>query len=211
MNYFLVDYENVRTDGIKDLKGVQEGDVMVVFYSENCKNITLDVLDSIIALKLKYSSFKVKVGTKNALDFQLTSYLGYLIGQGGMDTNYYIVSDDKGFEVVADFWKEQGIVVSCISLKAPVAVPKKEATKETKKAEPKKKKSKVSSKDLATLDEIKTLIGKDNEPAEVLKVFNQYKTKVAINNGLVKHFKDTKKVSEIYKKLKPLLKTKNKS
>ena len=210
MNYFLVDFENVRTDGIKDLKGVQEGDVMVVFYSENCKSITLDVLDSIIALKLKYSSFKVKVGTKNALDFQLTSYLGYLIGQGGMDTNYYIVSDDKGFEVVADFWKEQGISVSCISLKAPVAVPKKESTKETKKAEPKKK-SKVSSKDLATLDEIKMLIGKDNEPAEVLEIFNQYKTKVAINNGLVKHFKDTKKVSEIYKKLKPLLKAKNKS
>lgn len=210
MNYFLVDFENVRTDSIKDMKGVQEGDAMVVFYSENCKSITLDVLDSIIALKLKYSSFKVKVGTKNALDFQLTSYLGYLIGQGGMDTNYYIVSDDKGFEVVADFWKEQGIDVSCISLKGPVSAPKKEATKETKKAEPRKK-SKVSSKDLATLDEIKTLIGKDNEPADVLKIFNQYKTKVAINNGLVKHFKDTKKVSEIYKKLKPLLKTKNKS
>ena len=210
MNYFLVDFENVRTDVIKDMKGVQEGDAMVVFYSENCKSITLDVLDSIIALKLKYSSFKVKVGTKNALDFQLTSYLGYLIGQSGIDTNYYIVSDDKGFEVVADFWKEQGISVSCISLKEPVAVPKKEATKETKKTEPKKK-SKVSSKDLATLDEIKALIGKDNEPTEVLKIFNQYKTKVAINNGLVKHFKDTKKVSEIYKKLKPLLKTKNKS
>ena len=210
MNYFLVDFENVKTDGIKDLKGVQEGDAMVVFYSENCKSITLDVLDSIIALKLKYNSFKVKVGTKNALDFQLTSYLGYLIGQSGMDTNYYIVSDDKGFEVVADFWKEQGIDVSCISLKGPVSAPKKEATKETKKAEPKKK-SKVSSKDLATLDEIVTLIGKDNEPAEVLKIFNQYKTKVAINNGLVKHFKDTKKVSEIYKKLKPLLKAKNKS
>lgn len=210
MNYFLVDFENVRTDGIKDMKGVQEGDAMVVFYSENCKSITLDVLDSIIALKLKYSSFKVNVGTKNALDFQLTSYLGYLIGQSGIDTNYYIVSDDKGFEVVADFWKEQGIDVSCISLKGPVSAPKKEATKETKKAEPKKK-SKVSSKDLATLDEIKTLIGKDNEPADVLKIFNQYKTKVAINNGLVKHFKDTKKVSEIYKKLKPLLKTKNKS
>lgn len=210
MNYFLVDYENVRTDGIKDLKGVQEGDAMVVFYSENCKSITLDVLDSIIALKLKYSGFKVKVGTKNALDFQLTSYLGYLIGQSGIDSNYYIVSDDKGFEVVADFWKQQGISVSCISLKEPVAVPKKEATKETKKTEPKKK-SKVSSKDLATLDEIKALIGKDNEPVEVLKIFNQYKTKVAINNGLVKHFKDTKKVSEIYKKLKPLLKNKNKS
>ena len=70
---------------------------------------------------------------------------------------------------------------------------------------------KVSSKDLATLDEIKTLVGKDNEPNEVLSIFNQYKTKVAINNSLVKHFKDTKKAGELYKTLKPLLIEKNKS
>lgn len=211
MNYYLVDFENVRTEGIKDLKGVQEGDAMIVFYSENCKSTTLDVLERIIALNLKYTSFKVKVGTKNALDFQLTSYLGYLIGQNGMDINYYIVSDDKGFEIVADFWREQNVSVNCISLKDQTPAPKPSVPEETKKAEPKEKKSKVASKDLATLEEIKTLIGKNNEPAEVLKVFNQYKTKVAINNGLVKHFKDTKKVSEIYKKLKPLLKAKNKS
>lgn len=211
MNYYLVDFENVRTEGIKDLSGVQKGDAIVIFYSENCKNITLDVLDNIFALELKYSSFKVNVGSKNALDFQLSSYLGYLIGQNGMKNNYYIVSNDKGFEIVADFWREQNVSVSCISLKDQTPAPKPSVPEETKKAEPKEKKSKVSSKDLATLEEIKTLIGKNNEPAEVLKVFNQYKTKVAINNGLVKHFKDTKKVSEIYKKLKPLLKAKNKS
>lgn len=218
MNYYLVDFENVRTDGIKDLKGVQEGDAMIVFYSENCKSTTLDVLEKIIALNLKYTSFKVKVGSKNALDFQLTSYLGYLIGQGGENTKFYIVSEDKGFETVADFWREQNVSVSCISLKdqtpAPkpsVPAPKPSAPKEIKKNEPKEKKSKVASKDLATLEEIKTLIGKSNEPAEVLKVFNQYKTKVAINNGLAKYYKDSKKASEVYKKLKPLLKSKNKS
>lgn len=37
MNYFLVDFENVRTDGIKDLYGVNEGDEIVIFYSDNCK------------------------------------------------------------------------------------------------------------------------------------------------------------------------------
>ena len=36
-------------------------------------------------------------------------------------------------------------------------------------------------------------------------------SKVAINNGLVKKFKDTKRASAIYKKLKPMLKEKNKS
>lgn len=202
-----MDFENVRTDGIRDLKGVTEGDSMFVFYSENCKSITLDIIDKIVALKLKYSGFNVKVGTKNALDFQLASYLGYLIGKEGTDANYYIVSDDKGFEVVADFWKAQNISVNCISLKESSP---KTPQKGKKKVIPTRK-SKVSSKDLATLEEVITFIGKDNEPSEVLKIFNQYKTKVAINNGLAKHFKDSKKASEIYKKLKPLLKSKNKS
>lgn len=211
MNYYLVDFENVGTEGIKGIKGVKKGDAMIVFYSENCKSTTLDVLDKIITLNLKYTSFKVKVGSKNALDFQLTSYLGYLIGQGSADTKFYIVSEDKGFETVADFWREQNISVSCISLKDQTPAPKPPTPKETQKAEPKENKSKVASKDLATLEEIRTLIGKNNAPAEVLQVFNQHKTKVAINNGLAKYYKDSKKASEIYKKLKPLLKSKNKS
>ena len=43
MNYYLVDYENVRADGVKDLKGVSRGDAIILFYSEQCKNISLDV------------------------------------------------------------------------------------------------------------------------------------------------------------------------
>lgn len=205
MDYYLVDFENVGTDGIKDVKGVKEGDTMVIFYSENCKNTTLDVLDNIVSLKLKYSSFKVRVGTRNALDFQLTSYLGYLIGQGGADASYHIVSEDKGFEVVAEFWQEQNVDVDCISLK------EKPPVQQPKNAESKQKKSKVQDKDLATLGEIKNLIGKSSETEEVLKIFNQYKTKQAICNGMSKYFKDSKKASEVYKKLKPLFKAKNKS
>ena len=217
MNYYLVDFENVKIDGLKDMKGVGEGDSMIIFYSENCKSITLDVIDSIMALKLDYSSFKVKVGSKNALDFQLTSYLGYLIGKYGSDAVYHIVSEDKGFAFVADFWKEQNINVDCISLKNPAPAKKKEAVKaEPKKAEAKKttsekKKNKIPNENLATLDEITALIDKKNQPEAVLKIFNQYKSKTAINNALVKLFKDTKKAGEIYKLLKPLIQSKNKS
>lgn len=209
MNYYLIDFENVRTDGIKKLKEIREGDALIIFYSENCKNITLDVLDIIGELNLKYSSYKVKVGTKNALDFQLASHLGFLIGQGKKDAKYYIVSDDKGFDVVADFWRSQNVSVNCVSIKETEE--KKETAKAADNTTGKKKKSKVSSKDLATLEEINALIGNENEPDEVLKIFNQYKTKQAICNAMSKHFKDSKRASAIYKMLKPLLKSKNKS
>lgn len=209
MNYYLIDFENVRTDGIKDLKGVSEGDAIILFYSEQCKNISLDVIDSIMKLKVQYSSFKAKVGTKNALDFQLAAHLGYLIGQGNnQESKYYIVSNDKGYDCLCDYWKELDAVVERISLSEDVPEVK-AATKAP--AQLNKNKSKVKASDMATIDEMKKLLSQGDMPEEVLKIFNQYKTKVAINNGLAKHFKDSKKASAIYKKLKPLLKEKNKS
>ena len=209
MNYYLIDFENVRTDGIKDLKRVSEGDAIILFYSEQCKNISLDVIDSIMKLKVQYSSFKAKVGTKNALDFQLAAHLGYLIGQGNnQESKYYIVSNDKGYDCLCDYWKELDAVVERISLSEDVPEVK-AATKAP--AQLNKNKSKVKASDMATIDEMKKLLSKDDMPKEVLNIFNQYKTKVAINNGLAKHFKDSKKASAIYKKLKPLLKEKNKS
>lgn len=216
MNYYLVDFENVRADGLKDLKDMQKGDTMIVFYSENCKNITLDILNDIISLNLKYNSFKVKVGTKNALDFQLSSYLGYLIGNNDTtDTYYYIVSNDKGYDCLCSFWKELSVNVKRITTlpddKTVSTINTKPKATKPSTTTPKKKTSKVKASDMATLEEMKQLLSNDEQPAEVLRIFNQYKTRVSINNGLAKKFKDTKKASSIYKKLKPLLKEKHKS
>ena len=109
MNYFLVDFENVQANGVVKLQKIQEGDSLIVFYSENCKNVNacLDFLDKVFSLNLKYKSFKVDVGTKNALDFQLVSYLGYLIAQGRTTDRYYIVSNDTGLILLFVFGKQK--------------------------------------------------------------------------------------------------------
>ncbi|SES89811.1 hypothetical protein SAMN02910413_1165 [Pseudobutyrivibrio sp. C4] len=207
MNYYLIDYENVHAEGFKVLNGMTADDTVIIFYSDNSKNITFDILEPLMSSNTKLKCFKVNVGTKNALDFQLTSYLGYLLGQEGVNGNYYIVSDDNGFDVALEFWKRLNYSVNRITVKSkeigeqPIAI----------KATAKKKKSKVSSKDIASLAEITALIGNNNEPNEVLTIFNKYKTKQAICNGMAKYFKDSKRTSDVYKKLKPLLKSKNKS
>ena len=48
---------------------------------------------------------------KNGLDFQLVSYLGYLLKSAGK-TEYIIISNDMGYDCVIHFWKEQGYKVS---------------------------------------------------------------------------------------------------
>lgn len=210
MNYYFVDFENVRTDGIKNMTGLQAADEVLIFYSEQCKNISLDVFSNLTKMDVATSCFKVNVGTKNALDFQLASYLGYRICNGNDNSSYYIVSNDKGFDCICDFWKEQNKNVNRISFSESVNIENKVAVAPADSGS-KKKKSKVNSKDLVTIDEIKKYLAKDDKPEEVLVIFNQYKTKQAICNGLAKKFKDSKRASAIYKKLKPLLKEKNKS
>lgn len=204
MKYYLVDYENVKTDGLKDLTGVKAEDVVILFYSDQCKNITLDIMDRMVKRNIKFSFCKVTTGVKNALDFQLSSHLGYLIGKD-KEAKYYIVSNDKGYDCLCEYWSKQNITVERITFKGKESQGKTSDKKETK------KKSKVEESDIASLEEITNLLSDKDEPDVVLNIFNQYKTKQAICNGMSKHFKDSKRTSAIYKKLKPLLKEKHKS
>ena len=60
---------------------------------------------------------KVAVGTKNALDFQLATYLGYLICEQqreGIHPDYFIVTKDNGFTSLMVYWKAQGVPVRII-------------------------------------------------------------------------------------------------
>ena len=47
MNCFLVDFENIKTNGIKNLVNMSAGDEVIIFYTEQCKGITLDVIENI--------------------------------------------------------------------------------------------------------------------------------------------------------------------
>lgn len=194
LNHYLIDFENVGGNGIKNLTGMTGEDVVDVFYSEKCRNIPLDIIRDITKQNIMIAYHKVHVGEKNALDFQLSSYLGYLIGYENKPTNYYIVSNDRGYDCLCAYWKNKKKRVKRIGSVEPVN----------------KEKNNSPSQNHATLKEIRTLVGEKNKPEEVLKIFNQHKTKVAIHNGLVKIFRDTKRARAIYKKLKPPLETKHK-
>ena len=200
MNYFLVDFENVNTDGVTDFVKVSEGDAVTIFYSEQCNGITLDVIEDITKNKGSLNCYKAKTGTQHALDFQLSSYLGYLIGKGAEDAKYHIVSHDKGYDCLCDYWKEQGVAVDRIGANEPVM-----------NLQTPKKKNKVKTSKRATIEEIKKYLADEDAPEEILTIFNQNKTKQAICIGMSKKFRDSKRTSAIYKKLKPLLKEKRKS
>ena len=210
MDYYLIDYENVGTSGLKKVVDLaKKEDIISIFYSENCKYIALDTIESIIEKGIKFCCYQVTTGTSNALDFQLSSFLGYLISKEGSKIKYRIVSNDKGFDCVCDFWKKQSKAVERIGTQT--STEKEKLVETTSNQTSSKKKSSVASNDLATLEEIKKVLSKKDAPEVVLDIFNTYKTKQAICNGISKHFKDSNKTGNVYKKLKPLMKAKNKT
>ena len=142
MAYYLVDYENVKADGMCGVDQLGKKDVVCIFYSENASTLTFGLHENLNRSKAKILLQKVEVGVKNALAFQLSTYLGYLVSENeGKNETYYIVSEDKGLAILTGYWADRGENVKT----APdIAAAKEEQEEEkTVKAEKKEKKEKT--------------------------------------------------------------------
>lgn len=105
-NIFFIDYENVGPSGIEILYDIGKGDYVFIFYSDECKTVPFEAVSYISRKNAKYKSICVENGTKDALDFQLSSVLGYMISVKKRAAKYYIVSNDKGFDCLCYFWRK---------------------------------------------------------------------------------------------------------
>lgn len=102
MSIYLVDYENVNADGFNGIEALSKNDCVYVFYTTNAENLSFNVHKKLIESEAEIKYFSVTAG-KNALDFQLTMFAGYLIGKGTTQ-NIYIISNDKGFDADTSFY-----------------------------------------------------------------------------------------------------------
>lgn len=224
MDYYFVDYENVHGDGFSNVDCLKKDDVICIMYTEQSKNFTLDLFEKVNKLGVSIEVYKAGTGSKNALDFQLSSYLGYIIAKNSKEkVKFHIISKDTGYDVLLRFWQEKGISVDRMEdfsgKKAEPAAQKKRVKNTNKSAKDTDncaktavKKDKKTKEILSTTKkEMLQCISEEEYSDRILEIFNSYKTKQAINNALAKEFKDTKKSSAIYKKLKPLIKEKKKS
>ena len=303
MAYYLIDFENVKSRGMEGVELLTEEDTVCIFYSDNADSMTFDLHRKLNETKANIIYHKVAVGTKNALDFQLATYLGYLICEQqreGIHPNYFIVTKDNGFTSLMVYWKAQGVPVRIIRNllwgKNPVAeqnllteeeqetetavtaaedvteqpeteeeqtqpiqteaveAPAEPAQSEPEKADvpeepaqpepetvdepaqpvkkPSRKKNNTRKKSAAKTDDkteekkpaekkpvekksaeepdeltlaVEKVLADQTIVPQVVKFIRQYKTKQGINNALNKEFKDSKRTSEIYSAIKPLI------
>lgn len=97
---YLVDCENVGTRGLE----VSNKTSLVYYFTSNTV-YKEDLSNNEIEVHIEHNV------ERNALDFIIDTKLGFLLRHYGREVNFYIISDDKGYNVVADYWKSQGYSV----------------------------------------------------------------------------------------------------
>lgn len=189
-------------------------DRILLFYTENSPHVSYPDLEYICQYHDTFEMIRCNTG-KNALDFQLVSYLGYLL-KSAPKTRYIIFSNDMGYDSVVQFWNGQGISVSRIGANELQSVLKAESkAKETKnlpvvkKAESKKKKNLPAVKvDNAKEKVVNTMVDQQNMPEKKAGKVREILLKEDwddlrnIHNDLVKSF-GMEEGSQLYKQLKP--------
>lgn len=179
---FLIDFENVGNGGFDGIEELGCEDKVIIFYSEKAQSLAMDTHLRLERSAVQKEYICVDVGGKNALDFQLSTYLGYLIANQD-ETEYSIVSKDEGYSFVTTFWEKRDRQINrCVNLRM-------------------ESKQRVA-------ENLEGILGEYQEDIkEVSEIIMKYKTKQGINNALVKTY-GSEKSGKIYKKIRPLIQEK---
>ena len=103
---YLVDTENVASTWQTILPELAADDLLLVFYTKNSPGIAYTDLGTLMQYIGRFSCVECYAGA-NGLDFQLVSYLGYLLADHP-DAEFIIVSRDTGYDAVCKFWTDKG-------------------------------------------------------------------------------------------------------
>jgi hypothetical protein len=108
-NYVLVDYENLQISSVDML--LAEHFRLLMFLGPNNTKLPTDLVVGIQKLHARAEYFQLVTPGHNALDFQLTFYLGTLTAKDASGY-FHIISRDKGFDPLIRHLRTQGISIT---------------------------------------------------------------------------------------------------
>lgn len=104
--YFLVDFENVRSDGLRGADYLEDSDYVTIFFSNAAHSCENRYLEDIERSGCHFDTCKLKNTGKNGLDFYIATRVGEFYGIGHKD-RVAIISKDQGYKAVRDYWDER--------------------------------------------------------------------------------------------------------
>ncbi len=102
--YFMVDMENTGSQGLQGAEYLTAGDNITLFFSRPCRKIEQGKMQDILNSGCGMKICPLHKPGKNALDFYIASGIGEIYGTG-YEGITVIVSGDKGFQAVQDYWR----------------------------------------------------------------------------------------------------------
>ncbi len=109
MSVYLIDYENVNFSGLEGVAALNEGDEVVLFYSDSSSTIPMNLHIDVQKSGATMRYIEIRKTAKNYLDFQLAALSGYLVGTTDQ-TEFIVISRDTGFDSVLDLFNIQDFV-----------------------------------------------------------------------------------------------------
>ena len=181
---YFVDFENVGSNGLIGSKNLSDKDKVIVFMNKDrVKSIPVDVYMEMMNTSAKVEHIFLHKSGKNYLDFQLSTYLGYLLGKGEKN-DICIVSKDAGYESLVDFWKGRNISI-CIQPSIgnvkPVKKTKSDSTKEFTELWRKKIRESLKKNKLTVAS---------SSYSSIYRAIVENDSKLGLHNTLAKSFKD---------------------
>ncbi|MDR1642953.1 MAG: hypothetical protein LBT59_24945 [Clostridiales bacterium] len=193
MATYLIDYENVHDGGLSGIMKLSKTDSVIIFIGNMKNDLPIETVMTMFNSQAQIVIKKLNKTADNYLDFQLATCLGGLI-TSGEDRDFYIISKDRDYEAVIDYWKDNNARV-IVERRTSILPPGQVAVTEAKS-------NKLRA---ATKKAIRRLV-KDEKLgqahyAEIYKLFlNESETNL-LQSGLVKVF-NQKKGSRLYELLK---------
>lgn len=115
MRVFLIDFENMRSEGLRGIDNLSAEDTVVIFYSNNADTLSFAAHAMIMSSKANIVYYKIKRGGKNALDFQLITCLGYMLAKEP-EAEYFVISKDTGYDFAIEFWADNFVGVNAANI-----------------------------------------------------------------------------------------------
>jgi len=111
MNLYLVDFENVNEQGLNGADDLNRSDRVVIYYGPQNKNISFGLHIMLQQSKACFEYVRTEKVARNYLDFYMTASLSTILARKHYD-QVFIISKDRGFDPVVDYWSEQSVTIS---------------------------------------------------------------------------------------------------
>lgn len=104
--YFLIDFENVNYCGLEGTEFLESQDKIFVFFGNESDKIPRYRMEQIMASGCELDIYKIKKVEKNGVDSCIITEIGAVFAIDPK-AQIAIISNDKGYQSVMDYWAER--------------------------------------------------------------------------------------------------------